>query len=65
MKKTKKKPTNRPVETIVEKGQQIPIYHAPVISKGKPYDSRYSWAVRECGACNPVNLCRLGSYGAV
>lgn len=39
MKKTKKKTTNRPVETIVEKGQQIPIYHAPVISKGKPYDS--------------------------
>jgi len=39
MKKTTKKPKNRPVEVIVEKGQQIPIYSSPVKAKGKNYDS--------------------------
>ena len=38
-KQTTKKPKNRPVETIIEKGQQIPIYSSPVTSKGRTYDS--------------------------
>lgn len=28
-----------PVETVVEKGQNIPIYYSPVVVKGKRYDS--------------------------
>jgi integrase len=39
MKKTLRKTKNRPVEVIVEKGQQIPIYKSPVTSKGKTYES--------------------------
>lgn len=39
MRKTTRKPKNRPVEVIVEKGQQIPIYSSPVTAKGKTYDS--------------------------
>jgi integrase len=34
-----RKPKNRPVETVVEKGQHIPIYLSPVTSKGKTYQS--------------------------
>ena len=39
MKKTTRKNKNRPVEIIVEKGQQIPIYHTPDTKGGKIYDS--------------------------
>lgn len=39
MKKKTKKIKNRPVEVIVEKGQQIPIYHTPDTKAGKVYDS--------------------------
>ena len=30
---------NQPVETVVEKGQSIPIYYSPVVVKGRRYDS--------------------------
>jgi integrase len=39
MRKPTRKTKNRPVEVIVEKGQQIPIYSSPVTAKGKTYDS--------------------------
>lgn len=39
MKKTTRKNKNRPVEVVVEKGQQIPIYHTPDTKGGKVYDS--------------------------
>lgn len=39
MRKITKKTKNRPVEVIVEKGQQIPIYHTPDTKSGKVYDS--------------------------
>ena len=39
MKTRTKKSKNRPVEIIVEKGQHIPIYAAPVTTKGKTYES--------------------------
>ena len=39
MGKTTKRTKNRPVEVIVEKGQQIPIYHTPDTKAGKVYDS--------------------------
>lgn len=39
MKKPTRKNKNRPVEVIVEKGQQIPIYHTPDTKGGKVYDS--------------------------
>jgi integrase len=39
MKKPTRKNKNRPVEIIVEKGQQIPIYHTPDTKGGKIYDS--------------------------
>lgn len=39
MKKPTRKTKNRPVEIIVEKGQQIPIYHTPDMKAGKVYDS--------------------------
>jgi len=39
MKSTTRKTKKKPAEIIVEKGQQIPIYHTPVTQGGKFYDS--------------------------
>jgi integrase len=39
MRRSAKKTKNRPVETVVEKGQQIPIYYTPDKKAGKIYDS--------------------------
>jgi integrase len=39
MKKPMRKTKNRPVEVIVEKGQQIPIYYTPDTKAGKVYES--------------------------
>jgi integrase len=39
MKKPARKIKKRPLEVVVEKGQQIPIYHTPDTKGGKVYDS--------------------------
>ena len=39
MKKRARKTKNRPAEVVVERGQQIPIYHTPDTKGGKVYDS--------------------------
>jgi integrase len=49
MKKTTRMTKKRPVEVIVEKGQQIPIYSSPVVSKGKKYES-FTVAYIQAGA---------------
>ncbi len=39
VKRKARKTKKRPVETVVEKGQHIPIYFSPVVSNGKTYQS--------------------------